>query len=112
MVCLSTNSLDMFELLQINYMMNLCHRYGSWGVCFIYGTWFALGGLAPALDKTYHNCPTVRKVGYFLLRTQKDNRGWGESYLSCPNKVMFQNGLCYKTFYFSSFNNYIFHYIC
>ena len=100
----STNSLDMFELLQINYMMNLCHRYGSWGICFIYGTWFALGGL-PAVGKTYHNCPTVRKAVDFLLRTQKNNGGWGESYLSCPNKVMFQNGLCCKPFYSSSFNN-------
>ncbi|KAK4588480.1 hypothetical protein RGQ29_019470 [Quercus rubra] len=59
--------------------------YGSWGICFIYGTWFALGGLA-AVGKTYHNCPTVRKAVDFLLRTQKNNGGWGESYLSCPNK--------------------------
>ncbi|XP_030971196.1 beta-amyrin synthase-like isoform X3 [Quercus lobata] len=59
--------------------------YGSWGICFIYGTWFALGGLA-AVGKTYHNCPNVRKAVDFLLRTQKNNGGWGESYLSCPNK--------------------------
>ncbi|XP_065631088.1 beta-amyrin synthase [Quercus suber] len=59
--------------------------YGSWGICFIYGTWFALGGLA-AVGKTYHNCPTVRKAVDFLLKTQKNNGGWGESYLSCPNK--------------------------
>ncbi|GKV26796.1 hypothetical protein SLEP1_g36031 [Rubroshorea leprosula] len=30
--------------------------YGNWGVCFTYGSWFALGGLAAA-GKTYKNCP-------------------------------------------------------
>ncbi|XP_062171674.1 beta-amyrin synthase-like [Alnus glutinosa] len=59
--------------------------YGNWGICFIYGTWFGLGGLAAA-GKTYNNCPAMRRAVDFLLRAQRVNGGWGESYLSCPNK--------------------------
>ncbi|GLU21899.1 hypothetical protein SLE2022_380110 [Rubroshorea leprosula] len=59
--------------------------YGNWGVCFTYGSWFALGGLAAA-GKTYNNCPATRKGVEFLLRTQRENGGWGESYKSCPEK--------------------------
>ena len=63
------------------------YRYGKWGICFIYGTWFALGGLAAA-GKTYSNCLAVRKGVGFLLGSQRDDGGWGESYLSCPKKVI------------------------
>ncbi|XP_058209721.1 beta-amyrin synthase-like [Rhododendron vialii] len=59
--------------------------YGNWGVCFTYGTWFALGGLAAA-GKTYSNCAAVRKGVQFLLSVQRQNGGWGESYLSSPLK--------------------------
>ncbi|TXG49018.1 hypothetical protein EZV62_024893 [Acer yangbiense] len=60
--------------------------YGNWGVCFIYGTWFALRGLEAA-GKTYNNSPTVRKGVEFLFKSQRShNGGWGESYLSCPEK--------------------------
>nr|WQY91012.1 OSC3 [Euphorbia humifusa] len=60
--------------------------YGNWGICFIYGTWFGLGGLAAA-GKTYENCMAVRRGVEFLLKSQRDDGGWAESYLSCPNKV-------------------------
>ncbi|CAL5350367.1 unnamed protein product [Camellia sinensis] len=59
--------------------------YGSWGVCFTYGTWFALGGLVAA-GKTYNNCVAIRKGVEFLLSSRRDNGGWGESYLSSPLK--------------------------
>ncbi|KAF6167356.1 hypothetical protein GIB67_043217 [Kingdonia uniflora] len=60
--------------------------YGCWGICFIYGTWFALRGLAAA-GKNYNNSLTVRKASEFLLSTQLASGGWGESYRSCPEKV-------------------------
>ncbi|KAK6927765.1 Squalene cyclase, N-terminal [Dillenia turbinata] len=59
--------------------------YGNWGVCFTYGTWFALTGLAAA-GKTYKTCAAMRGGSDFLLSIQRENGGWGESYLSCPNK--------------------------
>ncbi|XP_059665506.1 beta-amyrin synthase 2-like isoform X2 [Cornus florida] len=58
--------------------------YGNWAICFTYGTWYALRGLV-AGGKTYSNSQTVRKACQFLLSTQQDTGGWGESYLSCPN---------------------------
>ncbi|KAI3859594.1 hypothetical protein MKX03_007613 [Papaver bracteatum] len=59
--------------------------YGNWGICFVYGTWFALKGLA-AVGKNCDNSLIVLKGCQFLLSTQKASGGWGESYLSCPNK--------------------------
>jgi hypothetical protein len=94
MVCSSTGLLDIsltlvyFYTKEIYYMIKHFHRYGNWGICFIYGTWFALRGLAAA-GKTCNNCPAMRRAVDFLLKEQRDNGGWGESYLSCPNKVMF-----------------------
>ncbi|KAJ8760087.1 hypothetical protein K2173_010943 [Erythroxylum novogranatense] len=59
---------------------------GNWGICFTYGAWFALMGLTAA-GKTYTNCLAVRKGVDFLLQMQCEDGGWGESYLSCSNKV-------------------------
>ncbi|GFY80639.1 camelliol C synthase 1 [Actinidia rufa] len=58
--------------------------YGYWGICFIYGTFFVLGGLASA-GRTYNNCEAVRRGVGFLLATQNEEGGWGESLESCPS---------------------------
>ncbi|CAJ1951644.1 unnamed protein product [Sphenostylis stenocarpa] len=60
--------------------------YGCWGICYTYGTWFAVEGLT-ASGKNYHNSPSLRKACEFLLSKQLPNGGWGESYLSSQNKV-------------------------
>ena len=65
------------------------NRYGNWGVCFTYGTWFALGGLAAA-GKKFQTSAAMRNGVNFLLKAQKESGGWGESYLSCPQKVINQ----------------------
>ncbi|CAI9787998.1 unnamed protein product [Fraxinus pennsylvanica] len=59
--------------------------YGYWGICFLYGTFFGLGGLAAA-GKTYGNSDAVRKGVNFFLSTQNEEGGWGESCESCPTK--------------------------
>ncbi|XP_057979064.1 cycloartenol synthase 2 [Malania oleifera] len=60
--------------------------YGSWGVCFTYATWFGIKGLVAA-GKNFSNCFSIRRACDFLLSKQLPSGGWGESYLSCQNKV-------------------------
>ncbi|CAO2827320.1 unnamed protein product [Amaranthus hypochondriacus] len=60
--------------------------YGSWAVCFTYGIWFGVKGLI-ASGKNYKNCSSIRKACDFLLSKQLSSGGWGESYLSCQNKI-------------------------
>ncbi|GMJ14294.1 camelliol C synthase 1 [Hibiscus trionum] len=60
--------------------------FGSWGLCFFYATWFALLGLKAA-GKKYTNCLAIRKGVGFLLKTQREDGGWGESYLSTHTKL-------------------------
>ncbi|XP_054818641.1 beta-amyrin synthase-like isoform X2 [Prosopis cineraria] len=59
--------------------------YGNWGICFIYGTMFALGGLNAA-GKTYDSSNTIHRAVNFLCTIQNEDGGWGESYLSCAIK--------------------------
>ncbi|KAH0684699.1 hypothetical protein KY290_023414 [Solanum tuberosum] len=60
--------------------------YGCWGVCFTYGTWFGVKGLLDA-GRNFNNSYNIRKACDFLLSKQVVSGGWGESYLSCQNKV-------------------------
>lgn len=60
--------------------------YGSWGVCFTYGTWFGIKGLV-AGGRTYQNSNSIQIACEFLLSKQLVSGGWGESYLSSQDKV-------------------------
>ncbi|XP_038880129.1 probable oxidosqualene cyclase [Benincasa hispida] len=60
--------------------------YGSWGICYTYGTWFGIKGLV-ACGRTYDNSKCIRKATEFLLSKQLKSGGWGESYLSAHHKV-------------------------
>ncbi|KAF5445650.1 hypothetical protein F2P56_034688 [Juglans regia] len=60
--------------------------YGNWGICYTYGTWFAVAGLV-ACGRNYKNCAALRKACEFLISKQLPNGGWGESFLSSHNKV-------------------------
>lgn len=64
--------------------------YGSWAVCFTYGTWFGVEGLleagVPASD------PAIQRACKWLASTQFADpadakaKGWGESFQSCVTK--------------------------
>lgn len=51
--------------------------YGRWGVCYIYGTWAALTGLAAVREPLDH--PRVRAAVEWLLGIQLSDGGFGES---------------------------------
>lgn len=60
--------------------------YGSWAVCFTYGSWFGAKALR-ALGWTVENSDAQRRGAVFLIAKQRPDGGWGESYLSCQDKV-------------------------
>ena len=57
---------------------------GCWGVCFTYGTWFGLEGLAARGYTTSH--PAVERACQFLLEKQNGDGGWGEDFRSCTER--------------------------
>jgi len=76
-----------------DYILSICRPdgswYGSWGVCFTYGTWFGVEALAIA-DPCPASTQAISKACSFLLGVQRADGGWGESYLSCQDKVYSQ----------------------
>ncbi|CAL4983940.1 unnamed protein product [Urochloa decumbens] len=60
--------------------------FGTWGICFTYGTLFAIKGLVAA-GKTYINSSCIRKACSFLLSKQLSTGGWGETYLSSETGI-------------------------
>lgn len=65
----------------------LHNRFGTWGVCFTYGTLFAVQGLVAA-GRTYENSSSIRKACSFLLSKQLSTGGWGETYPSNETEVI------------------------
>mmetsp|Transcript_1807 Transcript_1807/g.3842 ORF Transcript_1807/g.3842 Transcript_1807/m.3842 type:complete len:312 (-) Transcript_1807:69-1004(-) len=72
--------------------------YGSWAVCFTYGTWFGLEALTSEAIKliddpkiTERARVAVSKACSFILSKQREDGGWGESYLSSQDKVYSQS---------------------
>ncbi len=57
-------------------------------MCFTYGCWFGCCGLA-ALGHTCQSDDALRRCCAFLVGVQQEDGGWGESYLSCQDKVRF-----------------------
>uniref|UniRef100_A0A8D2LCA2 Terpene cyclase/mutase family member n=1 Tax=Varanus komodoensis TaxID=61221 RepID=A0A8D2LCA2_VARKO len=66
---------------------------GSWGVCFTYGTWFALEAFA-CMKHTYQNgiaCQEVSRACEFLVSKQMEDGGWGEDFTSCIQRRYIQS---------------------
>jgi lanosterol synthase len=66
---------------------------GSWGVCFTYGTWFGLEGLA-CMNRRYDLGTAGREVKSaceFLLDHQMEDGGWGEDFRSCEQRIYVQS---------------------
>ncbi len=62
--------------------------FGSWAVCFTYGTWFGVEALAETGaplhgDPARPVDPALERACHFLLEKQRSDGGWGESYASC-----------------------------
>lgn len=56
--------------------------YGSWAICFTYGTFFALESLA-TVGQSYQSSARVKKACDWLATKQMRDGGWGEHHSSC-----------------------------
>jgi squalene-hopene/tetraprenyl-beta-curcumene cyclase len=59
--------------------------YGRWGVAYIYGTCFALRGLAAAGEDDHE--PYIQRANEWLRSIQNADGGWGESCASYDNGI-------------------------
>lgn len=60
--------------------------YGSWGVCFLYATWFAVDAYT-STGLTLDTSSSMKRACEFVLSKQCKDGSWGESYLSSQNRV-------------------------
>lgn len=67
--------------------------FGSWGICFTYGTWFGIEGLVSAGEdkKPNPHAANINKACEFLLSKQRADGGWGESFMSNVTKEYAQH---------------------
>ena len=69
---------------------------GSWGICFTYATMFALESLS-LVGETYETSQSARRACDFLVRKQRADGGWGESYKVRPSPKFIRSRLIYRT---------------
>ena len=76
---------------------------GSWGICFTYATQFALESLS-LVGETYQTSEASRRACEFLLKKQRADGGWGESYKVRPTFVIisFRTLLASSEYYIQS----------
>ena len=55
---------------------------GSWGICFTYAAQFVLESLS-LVGETYETSEYSKKGCEFLLKHQREDGGWGESWEVC-----------------------------
>eukprot|EP01113_Clastostelium_recurvatum_P013550 TRINITY_DN1720_c0_g1_i1.p1 TRINITY_DN1720_c0_g1~~TRINITY_DN1720_c0_g1_i1.p1 ORF type:complete len:772 (-),score=162.82 TRINITY_DN1720_c0_g1_i1:108-2333(-) len=63
--------------------------HGSWGVCYTYAGWFGIEGMIAA--GVPPSDPAIVKACKFFLSKQREDGGWGESYLSCVKREYVQH---------------------
>ncbi|KAH7123233.1 terpenoid cyclases/protein prenyltransferase alpha-alpha toroid [Dactylonectria estremocensis] len=64
--------------------------YGSWGICFTYGTMFALEALA-CVGEDYSTSDSARRACHFLISKQREDGGWSEDFKSCETEEYHEN---------------------
>ncbi len=64
--------------------------YGSWAVCFTYGTWFATTALLAAGAKNSDHA--LQNACGFLVAHQNPDGGWGEHFSSCTEQRWVKSG--------------------